>query len=108
MMQTDLFTSYYNTTHLIGSDLQEAEKCSISQSKIILAQFRLHPTSEYSPSDIHTLLFTNDTPITSIRRSITCLTKAGHLVKNYTKLKIGKYGKPEHVWSLNTSKTYKL
>jgi hypothetical protein len=105
-MSTDTIP-FYNTTGLTGSDLQEAEKCSITQSEIILAQFRLHPTSEYSPSDIHTLLFPNDTPLTSIRRSITSLTKAGHLVKNPTRLKIGNYGKSEHVWSLNKSQNLK-
>ena len=98
-MSTDTIP-FYNTTGLRSTDLFRAKASATSQDAIILAHFNAHPDTPYSPSDIHTLLFTSATPITSIRRSMSSLTRAGHLIK-LTGLVDGIYGRHEHVWRYN-------
>ena len=100
-MSTDTIP-FYNTTGLISTDLVRAKASATSQDAIILSHFNAHPDTPYSPSDIHTLLFTSATPITSVRRSMSSLTRAGHLIK-LTGLVDGIYGRHEHVWRYNPS-----
>ena len=94
--------SYFNTTNLTGGDLLEAIKDADDQNSKIM-QFFLKRRSrdwEQTPSDVWILNFeTSQTPITSIRRSMTNLTNLGFLEKTDNQQE-GVYGKPEHFWKL--------
>ena len=89
---------YYNTNAEEGSVLEASEKQADSQEDTILKYFQAHPTCLYSPSWFQKVLMPQ-TPITSIRRAITNLANAGHLVKTSYMVK-GLYHKKEHAWQL--------
>lgn len=92
---------FFNTTNeeqpVIGMFREKAEK----QNDIILKLLRNERSIGYSPSDVHGILFDSNTPITSVRRSITVLTNKGNLVKTKHK-KESPNGRPEHIWRLNS------
>ena len=95
---------YYNTTNESGNQLQAFTDKAGAQDKLVLALFKQHGT--LSPSKVYEFLIkakqiTPATPITSIRRSITNLTRDGYLLKTEDKVK-GTYGRSEKVWKLNT------
>lgn len=90
--------SYYNTTSLRGQPLKSAEKKSLTQDEAILHLFQSR-TRDFTPSEVkrildHTL---NNPPLTSIRRSISSLTKSGNLIKT-DKKRVGSYGRLEYAW----------
>lgn len=87
---------FYNTIDLEGSELTQAIEDCKKQEEIVLSLFKKH--EKLSPSDVWKMGFT-DTPITSIRRSITNLTKQGRLFKT-DEYKDGVYGKREHLWTI--------
>tara|TARA_R110002020_G_scaffold221997_2_gene430306 strand:- start:5309 stop:5584 length:276 start_codon:yes stop_codon:yes gene_type:complete len=89
--------SYYNTTNLKGDELKTSHKKTISQEQKILEIFKNHQIP-LSPTDIFSNFF-KKTPLTSIRRALSNLTRDGKLEK-ISKKKIGSYGKPEHCWRL--------
>ena len=88
---------FYNTTNETGDDLKQSHKKAKSQSDKILAFYK--ENQEASPSQVM-LALPVGTLITSVRRSITDLTKDGHLEKT-TRKRIGLYGKPEYIWKLH-------
>ena len=93
---------FHNTTNLSGVELYTAQGKAKTQSDVIIGMFRRPKWSRLSPKDIKNL--TDDRfIITSIRRSLTNLTKAGLLVKTEDKV-MGMYGSPEHVWRIATKK----
>ena len=97
----ETMVSYYNTNKLTGNELKQAEQNARTQEEIILEMFQ--NKNELSASDIYkrypkTNLF--GPPITSIRRAMTNLKNAGHIIKT-DKLVIGMYGRPEHIYKLN-------
>jgi len=70
------------------------------QDDIILEIFEYYPERRYTPADIENIVRYNYGrywPITSIRRAITTLTKAGKLRKT-KELQRGNYGKMTHCW----------
>ena len=92
--------TYFNTTHLTGKILTDFRRKAKNQEEKILAEFLLFPWMEVSPSKIQELVFpTNWPPITSVRRALTNLTKAGDLIKT-EKQTNGRYGRPEYKWRL--------
>ncbi len=88
---------YYNTTNETGNDLKESHQKAKSQQQKILDYFKKNKSA--SPSQVM-LALPVGTLITSVRRSITDLTKEGHLEKTPDKRK-GIYGKPEYIWRLH-------
>lgn len=100
---------YYNTTNEIGNDLKESRSKANTQDNDILEYFKKN--EECSPSQVWKVLREKELdkdgvttmPLTSVRRSITNLTKKGYLEKTTDKRK-GIYGKPEYIWRLYVSK----
>jgi len=93
--------SYFNTTNERGDTLKRRKRKTENQDDIVLAFFRQHKEVEISPSECWINAFQADeTPITSVRRSINTLTREGKLIKTENK-KIGVYGKPEYLWKYN-------
>ena len=91
---------FYNTTNLSGVELYTAQGKAKTQSRVIMGMFRRPEWSRLSPKDIMNL--TDDQwPITSVRRTLTNLTKDGLLIKTEDKV-TGMYGSPEHVWRIAT------
>ena len=88
---------YYNTTNQSGSLLRWYEEQTDKQEDIVLRFFEEHP-GNHSPFDVHFSCLSS-APITSVRRAITNLTKAGKLVKTDHQ-KMGAYGKPCYTWKL--------
>ena len=94
---------YYNTTNLTGDELDEALANALTQEQLILhiynedlehLDFGLGPEAV---RDTCVEFYNKDWPITSIRRAINTLTKAGNLTKT-SELRKGKYGKQTHTW----------
>ena len=89
---------YYNTNKEAGETLKASRKKAATQEERILEFFKRHSRSELCPFEVAHILFPG-TPITSIRRAMTNLTKKGYLEK-LDKFKPGAYGKQNHVWRL--------
>ena len=91
--------SFYNT-------INEKDQLSLfkaqgsRQETAILKWFTENPETERTPFEIWQMLFEEDTPITSIRRAITNLTKKGLLRKTATQ-KLEQYGKNNYCWKFN-------
>ena len=96
---------FYNTNKTMGQELSEVKSTAQKQQQNIIQFFNMNPERAFTPSDIHRKIFTNKTPITSVRRAITNLTDAGRLFKtNLTRR--GPYGRKEHLWALTGNTKY--
>ena len=92
--------SHYNTTHEQGELLFVYREKARTQEERILAWYRRNPTRSFSPSQVRLLAFEDPRPeITSVRRAITNLCKAGSLAKTTDKV-MGPHGRPEYTWIL--------
>jgi Fe2+ or Zn2+ uptake regulation protein len=92
--------SFHNTIEARGEDLKAYESRASSQELKILSHFRANVGRMFTPSEIHKKLFDPFvTPLTSVRRAVTNLSKAGMLRKTDIKVS-GPYGMPEHCWYL--------
>jgi Fe2+ or Zn2+ uptake regulation protein len=90
--------TFYNTLNLFGDDRDGASKRAATQNEKILQYFKANPGQEFTPGDILAACFGNSTPLTSIRRAISTLTKEGKLVKTATKRK-GPFGAENYCWT---------
>lgn len=90
---------YFNTTSLSGPALTARKERIGGQNRKVLAYFRAHPESYYTPFNIQDNLFGEDVPITSIRRAMTTLTELGYLEKTDIR-KPGRYGEVNYCWRL--------
>lgn len=93
---------FHNTIGLLPSEHREREKKAISQDEKILKFFKENPHADFTPSQVW-IQFGQQYPLTSIRRSITNLTKAGELVKTDNK-RPGLFGEANYTWKLNLKK----
>ena len=89
--------AFYQTIDQPGSALKESHRKTRKQEELILDLFvkrnrPLSPSMVLSQSGLNC-------PITSIRRAMTDLCKAGRIVKTDRQIK-GIYGKAEHLWEL--------
>jgi hypothetical protein len=93
-----LATSFYNTIALEGAALEEARRSGAVQTDVVLAFFKLFPDHSFTPAEVHRLILPH-APITSVRRAITDLTKAGKLRKT-SERRVGDYGQLNYAWAL--------
>lgn len=99
-METQLEMSlFHNTLDLPESELKVRQLKAGSQNQKILEFFKRNPGLLYTPFDIQRLCFFPHTPITSIRRAMTDLTKLGYLEKTKEK-RAGEYGELNYCWRL--------
>lgn len=87
---------YYNTTKE-SMYLKEYIERAENQNEIVEKIFKIYQ-KELSPSQV-LKLSKLDCPLTSIRRSMTNLTKKDKLVKTENKI-TGDYGRSEYLWKL--------
>lgn len=102
-IQQPLFNekSYYNTTHLNGTPLVEAHETAKAQEENCLVLY--NEIRIMSPSEcwkMYKIRYNGKVLLTSIRRSITTLTKKEKLMKTGVQ-RDGEYGRPEYVWKIN-------
>ena len=89
---------HFNTTSETGEVLVNYKANARTQQKTILKLFAVH--EKLSPSQAWMAIGMPDWPLTSIRRAISNLTRAGYLKKLPEKV-IGYYKHPEHVWTFD-------
>lgn len=89
--------SYHQTTNLTLGELRQRIEDAEHQDEMILAAFDCGMAR--SPSQIHNMLSAlgKKMPITSVRRSISNLTRVGALVKT-SEQRRGPYGHAETLW----------
>jgi hypothetical protein len=90
--------TYHNTLDLRGPLLDIAKIKARSQQEIILEYFTQCHDVWLTPFEVQTRVLPQ-APITSVRRSMTNLTKAGKLRKTHVKVQ-EKLGAPNHKWRL--------
>lgn len=99
--------TYFNTTHVLGKQLNEYNEKAQSQEDRILRFFLAMYPQKYSASDVWRQCFRQSeaiyatVPLTSVRRAITNLYNSGDLVKT-NEQKDGVYGRPEYLWKIST------
>ena len=91
---------YHNTTHLTALELFDAIAKAERQEEAVLALYRHH--RRLSPSQCWRKYGRDLAPLTSIRRCVSDLAKAGVLVHTGEQVR-GEYGKPEGVWAVAES-----
>jgi hypothetical protein len=87
--------NYFNTTNET-KNLKKYQKKAQSQDDIILEFFILHKDTVFSPDYVLEKMDLK-CPITSVRRSISNLTKQGKLIKTERKV-MGNYGRLTNTW----------
>ncbi len=100
--------SFHNTLDLSGRDLAKAEAAATKQEEKVLLFFIARKWGAFPPSRVHKMMIKDGTiaattPLTSIRRAITNLTKDDKLVQT-ERCVDGPMGKPEHTWRVNLTK----
>lgn len=95
---------YYNTTNEVNPQLDVFCKKAVTQDDVIESLFSENPLQTYLPDEVHKILIERGsigkkTPLTSIRRAMTTLTKKGVLVKLHWKTKTSELGRPAHYWT---------
>lgn len=93
-----MIPSFYNTNGESGLTLFDSIKKAEGQEEKILRFFN-NNKGLYTPEDIHHKIFDATTPITSVRRAITNLTKKGQLFKTDVK-KMCSFGKYSYCWTI--------
>lgn len=90
--------TYFNTTSETNPQLADYRDQAASQQDRILLWFHRNGKPA-SPSMVWAQVFDGKTPITSVRRAMTCLANDNLLVRSDRK-RDGIYGRPEHFWKL--------
>ena len=93
---------HYDTTNASPEELEQYNKQTATQDNRIACFFESNPDDEYTPWEIQALVFNYPPPpITSVRRSMSDLTKAHVLTKTTHKKEVGAYGRRSYAWTLN-------
>ena len=95
---------FHDTVPLEESALPKARETAFFQKTMVLNFFRQRFSMSFTPMEVSDFLNTHLTTIllTSVRRSITDLTKEGRLIKcQWSESKPGAYGKMNRCWKYN-------
>lgn len=91
-----------NGAGLSPTEQTARNKVAGRQSQLVLAWFRERPGKGYTPFEVHNAALPRS-PVTSVRRCLSDLTKAGFLEKTNER-KLGKYGQLNNCWKLRVHK----
>jgi hypothetical protein len=97
--------SYHNTVPEEGELLGLYQKKAATQDENVLSVFKWNRGRGFTPAEIYTILigWNEKILLTSVRRSITNLTKARRLVKcQRNEVRNGKYNRINRVWRYNS------
>jgi len=94
---------FHDSVPLPVGDLPKARETAAKQKEIVLDFFRQRFSMNFTPMEVYEALMEGDLMLlTSVRRSITDLTKEGRLIKcQWSESKPGAYGKLNRVWRYN-------
>jgi len=95
---------FHDTVPLEEEQLGKARETAFLQKTMVLNFFRQRFSMSFTPMEVSDFLNTHLTTIllTSVRRSITDLTKEGRLIKcQWSESKPGAYGKMNRCWKYN-------
>jgi hypothetical protein len=104
-MEKELELIFHNSVPLPEEQLPQAREKASYQKGIVLDFFRRRFSMSFTPVNVHEALESDGSLIllTSVRRSITDLTKEGRLIKcQWSESKPGAYGKLNRVWRYNS------
>ena len=91
---------FYNTTNESGDQLELFTQKAMNQEDKVMLIFKQHyRLTAYECYQLYLLKYEVNTPLTSIRRSITNLTNKGSLAMANVK-KVGGYGRANYVYKL--------
>lgn len=97
--QITMFGEVFNTNQMDMDQVAERRKKNVSLDMLIMELF--NSRRNYSPSQLHRAINNHypnrNTPITSVRRSLSVLTGRNLLIKTSSVIK-GQYGANEHIW----------
>lgn len=89
--------TFFNTTEACGEELQQYTKKASTQDEVVEAYYLAFLTAA-SPEQVWLHCYKDTSvPLTSVRRSVSNLEKAGKLMKNNEKV-TGIYGRPVNKW----------
>jgi hypothetical protein len=93
---------FHDTIPLPVEELEKHRKKAVRQKDIILHFFRQHPDRNFTPHEVHANIEGDFMLITSVRRSITDLTKEGKLIKcDYDQRRDGVWKTTNRTWRYN-------
>ncbi len=89
---------YYDTVPLPDEQLIEARDSAKVQRGYILRFFKNHYDHNYTPLEVYNY-FRGCLMLNSVRRTITCLTKEGRLIKcDWSERRMGGFGRDNRTW----------
>lgn len=93
--------NFFNTTHLIGEELEAEKSNAKSLQAKVLKHFIDNPKNGYVWSDVTTALNIDVTQYGSVKRCLTNLMNEGKLYKSHN-LKASIFGKKAHFYFFNS------
>lgn len=103
-MVKELELTFHDSIPMPEEQLPKARDKAAKQKELVLDFFRQRFSMNFTPIDVFNFLNDHITTIllTSVRRSITDLTKEGRLIKcQWSESRQGAYGKLNRVWTYN-------
>lgn len=104
-MTTELELTFHDSIPLPEEQLPQAREKAAKQKGIVLDFFRQRFSMSFTPAEVFEAICELEHEgilLTSVRRSITDLTKGGRLIKcQWSESKPGAYGKLNRVWAYN-------
>lgn len=95
---------FHDTVPLQEDQLSKAIDTATKQKAIIMDFFKTYPDDRFTPYEVYDyfMRYEGDILLTSVRRSITNLTKEGRLIKcQWSERKPGHFGKDNRTWRYN-------
>lgn len=90
---------FFNTIHLFGPELKEAEGKADRQNQRVLNIVKgLGKATPFQVAEVYNRMYP-ECPLTSIRRAMTCLTDQGKL-EMLDEMKKEKFGHNNHYWKV--------
>ena len=90
---------FHNTIDAQDEELKQHEAKAESQGDRILRIFKGRPERDFTPCEIEEKLWDDAPLLTSVRRSITNLTRDGYLERTNTR-RLGAHGAMNYTWQL--------
>ena len=101
-MGAELELIFHDSVPIEEENLPEAREKAVKQKEIVLNFFKGHPDNNYTPYEVFDQTNESMMLLTSVRRSISDLTKEGRLIKcMYSKSREGAYGALNRTWEYN-------
>lgn len=94
--------SFHVRSHVTVSEAEEGERRAQRQEDLLLEWFRSYPDARPTPSELWMIEICKGWPLTSVRRALSNLTRAGYLVHYKADRRPGPYGANESCWGLRT------